>query len=208
MKVLVTGFAPFGGETMNPSYEAVKAMPERIDGAPIIKLQVPVEFEGAEAVLESALRLHQPDIVLCVGQAGGHAGIAVERVAINLRDASMPDQAGKQPVDEPVRADGTAAYFSSLPGKAIVTALQAAGIPAFVSNTAGTYVCNDLMYTLLYWIDRHGLRMRGGFIHVPYAMEQAAYKPQGTPSMALPEIARGLELAVKTVLAQPWLGAM
>lgn len=200
MKVLVTGFAPFGGETLNPAYEAVKALPERIGGAEICKLELPVEFGGAEDTLACALETHRPDLVLCVGQAGGYAGLGIERVAINLRDAAMPDNAGKQPAEEPVRADGPVAYFSNLPVKAMAETLRAAGIPAFVSNTAGTYVCNDIMYTLFYLIQRRFPGIRGGFIHVPYAPEQAACKPQGTPSMSLTEIARGLELAIQAAL--------
>ena len=133
-------------------------------------------------------------------QAGGRSAITPERVAINLADASIPDNAGDQPVDEPIRKDGAPAYFTSLPVKAMVQKMRAAGIPAALSYTAGSFVCNSLMYTLLYLIDRQYPAMRGGFIHVPYAMEQAVNKPLGTPSMELHQIARGLALAVEAVV--------
>lgn len=190
MKILVTGFDPFGGETVNPAYEAVKLLPDTIAGAQIIKLQVPTRFTLSGTVLEAAVNEHRPDAVICVGQAGGRSAITPERVAINLADASIPDNAGDQPVDEPIRKDGAPAYFTSLPVKAMVQKMRAAGIPAALSYTAGSFVCNSLMYTLLYLIDRQYPAMRGGFIHVPYAMEQAVNKPLGTPSMELHQIAR------------------
>ena len=195
MKILVTGFDPFGGETVNPAYEAVKLLPDTIAGAQIIKLQVPTRFALSGTVLEAAVNEHRPDAVICVGQAGGRSAITPERVAINLADASIPDNAG-----EPIRKDGAPAYFTSLPVKAIVQKMRAAGIPAALSYTAGSFVCNSLMYTLLYLIDRQYPAMRGGFIHVPYAMEQAVSKPLGTPSMELHQIARGLALAVEAVV--------
>ena len=180
MKILVTGFDPFGGETVNPAYEAVKLLPDTIAGAQIIKLQVPTRFALSCTVLEAAVNEHRPDAVICVGQAGGRSG--------------------DQPVDEPIRKDGAPAYFTSLPVKAMVQKMRAAGIPAALSYTAGSFVCNSLMYTLLYLIDRQYPAMRGGFIHVPYAMEQAVSKPLGTPSMELHQIARGLALAVEAVV--------
>ena len=143
---------------------------------------------------------HKPDVVICVGQAGGRTAITPEKVAINLMDGRIPDNAGYQPVDVPIRADGPAAYFATLPVKAMVQRMQDAGIPAAVSYTAGTYVCNSLMYTLLFLIDRKFPSVRGGFIHVPYAMEQAVNKPLGTPSMDLRQISRGLEKAVEAVV--------
>ena len=201
MKILVTGFDPFGGETVNPAYEAVKLLPDTIAGAQIIKLQVPTRFTLSGTVLEAAVNEHRPDAVICVGQAGGRSAITPERVAINLADASIPDNAGDQPVDEPIRKDGAPAYFTSLPVKAMVQRMRDAGIPAAVSYTAGTYVCNYLLYTLLYLIDKKYPNVRGGFIHVPYAMEQVINKPLGTPSMDLRQIARGLETAVEAVAA-------
>lgn len=202
LKVLVTGFDPFGGEQVNPAYEAVKRLPDEIDGGTIIKLELPTAFDASCIQLKEAIELHRPDVVLCVGQAGGRAKLAVERVAVNLRDARIPDNAGVQPVDEPVRPGGANAYFSNLPVKAIVSGLEAQGIPAYVSYTAGTYVCNSLMYTLLDWIERAYPQMRGGFIHVPYSMEQAAGKPSETPSMDLAQMTRGLALAIHIILSQ------
>ena len=193
MKILVTGFDPFGGETVNPAYEAVKLLPDTIAGAQIIKLQVPTRFALSCTVLEAAVNEHRPDAVICVGQAGGRSAITPERVAINLADASIPDNAGDQPVDEPIRKDGAPAYFTSLPVKAMVQKMRAAGIPAALSYTAGSLVCNALMYTLLYLIDRQYPAMRGG-------LEQAVSKPLGTPSMELHQIARGLALAVEVVV--------
>lgn len=201
-RILVTGFDPFGGERVNPSYEAVKRLPDQIGGAEVVKLELPTAFEASGSRLEEAIEACHPDVVLCVGQAGGRSGIAVERVAVNLRDARIPDNAGVQPGDEPVKADGANAYFSSLPVKAIVNGLTGQGIPAEVSYTAGTYVCNSLMYTLLYWIERKDPRMKGGFLHVPYTMEQAADKSVGTPGMDLSQITRALEVAIQIIIAQ------
>jgi pyroglutamyl-peptidase len=201
MKILITGFDPFGGENVNPAYEAVKLLPDTIAGAEIIKLEVPTRFHRAGAVLEDAMQRHKPDAVICVGQAGGRAAITPEKVAINLMDGRIPDNAGYQPVDAPIREDGETAYFTSLPVKAMVQRMRDAGIPAAVSYTAGTYVCNYLLYTLLYLIDKKYPNVRGGFIHVPYAMEQVINKPLGTPSMDLRQIARGLETAVEAVAA-------
>ena len=197
----ITGFDPFGGETVNPAYEAVKLLPDTIAGAEIIKLEVPTRFHRAGAVLEDAMQRHKPDAVICVGQAGGRAAITPEKVAINLMDGRIPDNAGYQPVDVPIWEDGETAYFTSLPVKAMVQRMRDAGIPAAVSYTAGTYVCNYLLYTLLYLIDKKYPNVRGGFIHVPYAMEQVINKPLGTPSMDLRQIARGLETAVEAVVA-------
>ena len=201
MKILITGFDSFGGETVNPAYEAVKLLPDTIAGAEIIKLEVPTRFHRAGAVLEDAMQRHKPDAVICVGQAGGRAAITPEKVAINLMDGRIPDNAGYQPVDVPIREDGETAYFASLPVKAMMQRMRDAGIPAAVSYTAGTYVCNYLLYTLLYLIDKKYPNVRGGFIHVPYAMEQVINKPLGTPSMDLRQIARGLETAVEAVAA-------
>ena len=201
MKILLTGFDPFDREKVNPAFEAVKLLPDTIAGAQIVKLEVPTQFVRAGEVLEAAMAEHKPDVVICVGQAGGRAAITPEKVAINLMDGRIPDNAGYQPVDVPIRADGPAAYFATLPVKAMVQRMRDAGIPAAVSYTAGTYVCNYLLYTLLYLIDKKYPNVRGGFIHVPYAMEQVINKPLGTPSMDLRQIARGLETAVEAVAA-------
>ena len=200
MKILLTGFDPFGGETVNPAYEAVKLLPDPIAGAQFIKLEVPTQFHRAGVVLEDAMRAQKPDVVICIGQAGGRAAITPEKVAINLMDGRIPDNAGFQPADVPIQENGETAYFTSLPVKAMVQRMRDAGIPAAVSYTAGTYVCNYLLYTLLYLIDKKYPGVRGGFIHVPYAMEQVVNKPIGTPSMDLRQIARGLEKAVEAVV--------
>lgn len=200
MKILLTGFEPFNKELINPSCEAVRRLPDRIGGAEIAKAEIPVSFTRSGPVLKEAITACRPDIVLCIGQAGGYAGIAIERIAINLQDASIPDNDGVQPQDQPVAADGPAAYFSSLPVKEIVAGLQADGIPAFLSNSAGTYVCNHLMYTLLHLIHHESRPMQGGFIHVPYSMEQAAAKTPVPPSMELSQITRALERVVRILI--------
>ena len=182
MKILLTGFDPFDREKVNPAFEAVKLLPDTIAGAQIVKLEVPTQFVRAGEVLEAAMAEHKPDVVICVGQAGGRAAITPEKVAINLMDGRIPDNAGYQPVDVPIRADGPAAYFATLPVKAMVQRMQDAGIPAAVSYTAGTYVCNSLMYTLLFLIDRKFPSVRGGFIHVPYAMERPSTSRLAPPA--------------------------
>ena len=200
MKALVTGFEPFGGEQTNPAYEAVALLPERIDSVELIKAKLPVSFNDSGPALAELIRKYQPDVVICVGQAGGYAAIAVERVAINLRDAAAPDNSGVQPEEQPITADGPDAYFSSLPVKKIVAAMRHSSIPAFISNSAGTFVCNNVMYTLLDLIHRNKLPIRGGFIHVPYSSQQVVSKAPNTPSMELTQMARGLEAAIRALL--------
>ena len=191
MKILVTGFDPFGGEAVNPAYEAVKLLPDNIAGAEIVKLEIPTEFKRSMEFLEEAIS---------VGQAGGRAEITSERVAINLADARIPDNAGNQPEDEALIADGPAAYFTTLPLKKMVKSVQDRGIPCRISYSAGTYVCNSVMYRVLHLAEVSGMGFCAGFIHVPYATQQTVTKPAGTPGMALPDIARGLEAAVEAVV--------
>lgn len=200
MKVLVTGFDPFGGEDINPAYEAVKLLPDQIKNAEIIKMEIPTVFEKEGEVLEKGIREHRPDIVICVGQAGGRSAVTVEKVAINLIEARIPDNEGKQPFDSPVCEDGENAYFAKLPVKAMVHEIKEHGIPAKVSYTAGTFVCNDVMYRLLYMIDKKYPDMKGGFIHVPYLPEQVINLPDGTPSMSARMIAEALQFAVEAAL--------
>ena len=200
MKILVTGFEPFGGEHLNPAWEAVSRMPDEIAGAHVLRLQVPTVFDRAGDVLTAAMDMELPDIVICVGQAGGRGMITPERVAINLQDAASPDNAGLRPEEKPIDPNGPAAYFANLPLKQIVKAVNEAGIPSAVSNTAGTFVCNDLMYRLLKYIHSSPRKIRGGFIHVPYETDQLEGKPAGTPAMPLAQIIRGLETAVKTAV--------
>ena len=200
MKILITGFNPFGEESINPAFEAVKLLPETIEAAQIVKLEIPTEFKKAGKVLQEGIEINQPDVVVCVGQAGGRSAITPEKVAINLMDGRIPDNAGYQPFDTPVQEDGPTAYFSSLPVKAMVEAIREGGIPSFLSYTAGTYVCNYLMYELLYLIDHQYPQIKGGFIHVPFMTEQVVNKPNGTPSMDLETIAKGLEKAIEAIV--------
>lgn len=200
MKVLITGFDPFGGATVNPAYEAVKLLPDTISGADIVKLEIPTVFKKEGMVLEKGIEEHHPSIVICVGQAGGRSGITVEKVALNLMEASIPDNEGCQPVDEPVHADGETAYFAKLPVKAMVQNMKNHGIPARISYTAGTFVCNDVMYRLLYLIDKKYPQMRGGFIHVPFLPEQVLELPDGTPSMSAEMIAKSLEYGIQAAV--------
>lgn len=199
MKILVTGFDPFGGETVNPAYEAVKLLPDTIGGAQIFKLEIPTVFSLSGPAVEEGIKKYQPDVVLCVGQAGGRASISVEKVAINFVDARIPDNNGEQPLDEPLQADGPAAYFATLPVKAMVQHVREAGLPCYLSFTAGTYVCNSIMYNVLYMCEKRYPGIRAGFIHVPYACGQVIDKANTTPSMPLETIAKSLEYAIEAV---------
>ena len=199
MKILVTGFDPFGGEKVNPALEAVKSLPSEIHGAEIHWVEIPTVFYKAAEVLETAIVRFQPDAVLCIGQAGGRASLTPERVAINQDDARIPDNQGNQPIDTPIRLDGQAAYFSTLPIKAMVQAIKEEGLPATVSNTAGTFVCNHLMYQALYLANKKFPHMRAGFMHIPYMTEQVINKPN-TASMNLTDIVRGIEAAIGAIV--------
>ncbi|MBU8974890.1 pyroglutamyl-peptidase I [Lysobacter sp. MMG2] len=197
--VLLTGFAPFGGETTNPSWEAVQALEgEVVAGHRIVARCLPVEFDASLPALRHALDELAPSLVICVGQAGGRAQLSLERVAINVIDARIPDNAGAQPVDEPVVIDGPAAYFTGLPVKAMLAALRNAGVPAEISQTAGTYVCNHVFYGLM-----HALRdvpgTRGGFVHIPYSPAQAALHA-GAPSLPVSVVAQALRIGVAIAL--------
>ena len=199
MKILVTGFDPFGGEKVNPALEAVKSLPSEIHGAEIHWVEIPTVFYQSAEVLEAEIERYQPDAVLCIGQAGGRASLTPERVAINQDDARIPDNQGNQPIDTPIRLDGQAAYFSTLPIKAMVQAIKEEGLPATVSNTAGTFVCNHLMYQALYLADKKFPHMRAGFMHIPYMTEQVINKPN-TASMNLTDIVRGIETAIGAIV--------
>lgn len=190
-KLLITGFDPFDGESINPSWEAVKGLPEIIGSWKLTKLQVPTVFgKAGETVLAAAKEL-RPDVVLCVGQAGGRAAVTPELVAINLRYGRIADNAGVSPMDEPVVPDGPAAYFSTLPVRAMAQAITDAGLPGQVSYTAGAFVCNDLLYTVLHHFA--GTAVRAAFVHVPFLPQQAA---EGVPSMTLEEIEKALQIAI------------
>ena len=200
MKILITGFEPFNGESVNPAYEAIKLLPDMIDGAEIIKLEIPTTFKNSVRSLEEAVLEHRPDIVLSVGQAGGCACVMIERVAINLADARIPDNDGQQPADELLQPDGADAYFATVPVKAMMENIRSHGIPCHISYTAGTYVCNCVMYNALYMAQKKRFDFRAGFIHVPYAHEQAVNKSSETASMSLEMIAKSLEYAVAAAI--------
>lgn len=198
MKVLLTGFDPFGGENINPAYEAVKLVSNEIEAWEIIKIEIPTVFRDSVQCIKNAIEEHQPEMVLCIGQAGGSPHIAVERVGINVDDARIPDNAGNQPIDEPIFEDGENAYFSNLPIKKMVAEMSKAGLEAVVSNSAGTYVCNHVLYSVMYMINKQFKDIRGGFIHVPFIPEQTVGRD--VPSMPLNRIVQGLEIAIKTAI--------
>ena len=199
MKILVTGFTPFGGESVNPAWLAVQALPEKIGEHVIDKAEIPTAFAASRQVITERINALRPDAVICIGQAGGRDAVTIERVAINVMDASIPDNDGDQPMDEPVVPGAPAAYFATLPIKKMVEAIRASGLPARISNTAGTYVCNTLMYHVLHHAAEKAPSMLGGFIHVPYVTEQVQGKPAGTPAMPLEDIVRALALAIEVV---------
>ncbi|MBN1035229.1 pyroglutamyl-peptidase I [Clostridium botulinum] len=199
MKVLITGFDPFGGESINPALEAVKKLPNTISNAEIIKLEIPTVFKKSLEKIEANILAHKPDIVISIGQAGGRFGITPERVAINIDDARIEDNEKNQPIDLNVFEDGENAYFTTLPIKAMVKEMQESGIPSSVSNSAGTFVCNHVMYGVLYMINKKYPNIKGGFIHVPYIPSQVVSKPN-MPSMSIEDISKGLELSVKAAV--------
>ena len=198
-KVLITGFDPFGGEAVNPALEAVKLIADEIEGYEIIKLEVPTVFKKSIETMREAIAKEQPEIVLCIGQAGGRFDITIERVAINVDDARIKDNDGNQPVDTKVFADGENAYFSNLPIRAMMKNINDHDIPASISNSAGTFVCNHLMYGLLYLIDKEFPNMKGGFIHVPFLPKQVIGK-KNIPYMSVNDIVKALELAIEAAL--------
>lgn len=196
LSVLVTGFDPFGGSHVNPSWDAIHALDGReMRGHRIVGGEIPTVFGASLLRLEALMEEHQPRLVVLTGQAGGRGAISLERVAINVNDARIPDNMGAKPIDVPIVADGPAAYFTSLPIKAMLQALLDAGVRAEVSQTAGTFVCNQTFYGLMHLLARPRWQgVRGGLIHVPWLPEQ------GQPSMRLDEVVRGLELAIACAL--------
>lgn len=200
MRVLVTYFAPFGTDTLNSSALAAELLPDELSGTEIRKIELPVAFSGAEKALRAAITADSPDLVLCTGQAEGTSELHLERVAVNLRDARMPDNEGYAPEETPIVPGGPAAYFAAIPVKRLAGLLREQGIPAAVSNSAGTYVCNDVMYTLLHTMqEAHGTAM-GGFVHVPLAPVQAAQRPGSAPSMASGTAAEGLMTIIRAMI--------
>src|SRR5579864_8093058 len=205
MKVLVTGFEPFDRDSINPSLEAVRRLPPRLGDLIVATRVLPTAFGRALAALEDAVMTTAPDIVLCLGLAGGRAALSLERVAINIDDARIPDNDENQPIDVPVVAGGPAAYFATLPIKAAAAALREAGLPAIVSNSAGTFVCNHVFYGLMHLAATRRPGMRGGFLHLPLLPDQAAQHamdPGGAPSMALADIVRGVEIVLSVAASR------
>lgn len=191
MKILITGFQPFGGQSVNPAWEAVRKLPDVLGDKVLWKLEIPVTFGGAFDAVEAKAAEIDPDVILCVGQAGGRDAVTPERIAVNLQDASIPDNAGNQPVDLPVVANGANAYFTTLPVKAMAAAARALDIPCRLSCTAGTYVCNDVFYRLLHRYRDTGKRV--GFVHVPFLPEQ------GSPNLPLNSIVRALQAMLEAI---------
>ena len=194
MKIIVTGFDPFGGEKINPSIECVKALPE-IEGVELIRLELPTVFKESAKRLNEVINDVKPDAVLSVGQAGGRPGITMERIAINVDDARIPDNISQQPIDEEIQLDGEAAYFTTLPIKRIVKAIREAGISAEVSNSAGTFVCNHIMYQALFAAKKADKPFKAGFMHIPFIPEQSTDKP----SLSLEESTKALQIAIETI---------
>ena len=199
MKILVTGFDPFGGEPINPAIESVKRLPDNIAGAEIIKLEIPTVRKKSLEKIEKAINEHNPDVILSIGQAGGRFDISIERVGINLDDFRIPDNEGNQIIDEPIFPDGENSYFVKLPVKAMVQNVQKKNIPASVSYTAGTFVCNHVLYGVLYLIEKKYKGKKSGFIHIPFLPQQVVDK-RNTPSMELNTIVKGLTAAIEAIV--------
>ena len=199
MKILLTAFEPFAGERVNPAMEAAALLGDRVAGAELVCVSVPVVFGKSVEVVTAAIRREMPDAILCIGQAGGRFELTPERVAINMDDARIPDEEGNRPVDQPICPEGPAAFFSTLPVKAMVSAIREKGIPASVSNTAGTFVCNHLMYGVLSYLSDTGQQIPAGFMHVPYLPSQVLNKPN-TPCLSLGDITAGLAAAIGAII--------
>ena len=199
MKILVTAFEPFGGELLNSSREALTLVDKKTAGADIIKLILPVVFGESARLLQTAVRREAPDAVLCLGEAAGRDCITPERVAINLEDARIPDNAGAAPQDRPVEPGGPDACFTTLPVKRMALAIREAGLPAMVSLSAGSFVCNHLMYSLLRFCQKEYPRTRAGFMHLPLLTAQAAAKTPPLPGFEAVDLARGIEAAISAI---------
>jgi pyroglutamyl-peptidase len=207
-RVLLSAFDPFGGESINPSEQAVRRLVDgpALDGAQLTSVFLPVVFGEAVEALKRAIAEHEPDVVICVGEAGGRFAVTPERFAINLNDAEMPDNAGRQPLEEPIVEGGPVGYVSTLPVAAMVDAMRAAGIPAQKSSTAGHYVCNNVFYGLMHYIATERPSLRGGFVHVPYMHEQVLGRLDEKPSLSIETITSAVRIAVETsvgALQQP-----
>ena len=199
MKILVTGFNPFGSEKINSSIEAVKALKDKILDAEIIKLEIPTVYMKSIKKIDAAIKKYDPDIILSIGQAGGRADISIERIGINIDDYRIKDNEGNQPIDTKIYDDGENAYFSNLPIKAIVENIRKNNIPASISNTAGTFVCNHVLYGVQYLLDKKYPNKKSGFIHIPFLPEQVISRPN-TPSMSISTIVKALTLALEAII--------
>ena len=203
MKILVTGFDPFGGEKINPALETIKRLPDAVLGAQIIKLEIPTVVGKSLAKIQEAVEKENPDVVLSIGQAGGRSEITVERVGINIDDCRIPENEGNQQIDEPIVAVCPSAYFVTVPIKAIVEKIKANKIPASISNTAGTFICNHVCYGVAHLAAARtaaGKPMKSGFIHIPFLPEQVIGKPALTPSMSLETIVSGITHALEAIV--------
>ena len=198
MKILVTGFDPFGGEQINPSIETVKRLPDKIVGADIIKLEIPTVCHKALEVIEEAIIQYDPDVILSVGQAGGRTDITVERIGINVDDFRIPDNEGNQPIDKPIYPEGPDAYFVKVPIKAMVERIREKNIPASVSNSAGTFVCNHVIYGVCHLIAAKYPGKRSGFIHIPYLPAQVVEK-RNMSSMSQEMMVEAITAAIEAI---------
>lgn len=198
MNILVAAFDPFGGENINPALEAVKSLDDTVGDHQITKLEIPTVFHKSKQVIEQELEQQNYDAVLVIGQAGGRFELTPERIGINVDDARIPDNEKNQPIDQSIQAEGEAAYFSNMPVKRMVEAIKGAGVPARLSNTAGTFVCNHILYQLGYIQATRFSNIRFGFIHVPYVPEQVTDKPN-QPSMSLETMVKGLTAAIRVI---------
>ena len=198
MNILVAAFDPFGGENINPALEAVKSLDDTIGDHQITKLEIPTVFHKSKQVIEQELEQQNYDAVLVIGQAGGRFELTPERIGINVDDARIPDNEKNQPIDQSIQAEGDAAYFSNMPVKRMVAAIKEAGVPARLSNTAGTFVCNHILYQLGYLQATRFSNIRFGFIHVPYVPEQVTDKPN-QQSMSLETMVKGLTAAIRVI---------
>ena len=200
MKVLLTGFDPFGGEKINPAWEAVKQVSDEISGAKVEKLMIPTVFgKGPDTIFKKIDEI-KPDLVLSIGQAGGRAQIAVEYVGVNVRVARIPDNEGNEPMYEKINPEGPDAYISNLPVPEIASYLKENGVPAYVSYTAGAYVCNDVLYSVRDYVETKGLGIKSGFIHVPFIADQVMDKPAETAFMSVEDIVRAIELSIEKIV--------
>lgn len=200
MKILVTAFEPFGSQALNPALEVLRCLPDQLAGAELIRLPVPVVFGLAAQTVIQAIEEYQPQACLMLGLAGGRAEISLERAALNVDDARIPDNYGEQPQDQPIDPHGPAAYFTTLPFRAMIAAVLQQGVPAGVSNSAGTYVCNHLMYAVLHHIAQHGLAVRAGFMHLPFLPQQAAAEPNNPPSLPLDALILAVETCLRVII--------